>query len=149
MRELMQIASRLGVRVHVAHIDNPNRLGFYSHKNRVIVLRLGLTPFELRSVLAHELIHASWGDECGGTTDDKKMERRADRLAAEMLVSPEAYAAAEFLDPSPAAIADELGVTVEIIETYQSECLQRLGRRTYGRSWRNGLHGDLARQLSS
>lgn len=146
MQELLRIAGRMGLRVHMAHLDDePNLLGYYNHENRVIILRMSLTPFELRSVLAHEISHAFYGDECS----DGPQERRAERHAAAMLISPEAYAAAERLDPHPAAIADELHVTQDIVETYQQQCLQRLGERTYGRSWRVGLAGALARHLSS
>lgn len=146
MKELMQLAAQLGVRVHVAHFDGrPELLGFYSHDRKVIMLRMDLTPFEMRSVLAHELAHAYYGDACS----TGKLERRAERYAAQLLIEPAGYAAAEAIDPHPAAIADELGVTEDIVIAYQEQCLQRLGGRTYGRSWRTGLGGDLARQLSS
>jgi len=139
-------AAELGVRVHVAHFsDDPELLGYYNKEQQMIVLRMGLTPFELRSVLAHELAHCLMGDECSTSAN----ERRAERHAAQMLIAPEDYAAAEAIDPSPAAIADELQVTVDIVTAYQEQCLQRLGGRTYGRSWRTGLSGALARQLSS
>lgn len=146
MRELMKAAARMGVRVHVAAIDDdPDLLGYYSHEHMVIVLRLGLTPFEMRSVLAHELAHAFFGDSCStGPT-----ERRAQKYAAALLINADEYAAAEAIDPSPYAIADELRVTVELVQAYQEQCLQRLGNRTYGRTRAVGLYGDRARQLSS
>jgi Zn-dependent peptidase ImmA (M78 family) len=146
MRELMREAGRLGVRVFLAHIDDrPDLLGYYSHSRRVIVVRLGLTPSERDSVLAHELGHAFYGDECSNGPH----ERRAERYAAELLITPEAYAAAEAEDANPGAIADSLGVTVDIVTAYQEQCLMRLGGRTYGRRWGYGLQGDRARQLSS
>lgn len=146
MRELMRIASEMGVRVHVAAIDDdPDLLGYYVHQRSMIVLRLGLTPFEMRAVLAHELGHCYFGDMCG----NGPQERRAERYAATLLINPGDYAAAEAIDPSPHAIADELRVTASLVETYQEHCLQRLGGRTYGRSRRVGLFGERARQLSS
>lgn len=146
MRELMQRAAELGIRVHLAPIqDDPNLLGYYNHEQRTIVVRLGLTPCELRSVLAHELAHAFYGDECSS----KANERRAERYAAELLITPQAYAAAECGDAGVWEIAEELRVTVDVVIAYQNQCLQRLGIRTYGKSWRTGLGGDLARQLSS
>ena len=146
MLDLMRLASQLGVQVHMAHIDDdPTLLGFYVHSHRTIVLRMGLTPTETRSVLAHELAHAYYGDTCSKGRE----ERRADRFAASLLIDPERYAAAEAVDEHPAAIADELQVTVDVVQTYQEQCLQRLGSRTYGRSWRVGLGGERARQLSS
>lgn len=146
MRELMQVASRMAIRVHVAAINNdPDLMGYYSHERRIIVLRLGLTPFEMRSVLAHELAHAHFGDECS----TKPNERRAERYAAMLLIQPEDYAAAEAIDPSPWAIAEELGVTEDLVTVYRDHCLQRLGGRTYGRTQRQQLVGDRARYLSS
>jgi len=145
MQELMKIAASIRVRVHISHLDDDEVLGAYDHSTRTIHLSFGLTPFELRSVLAHELAHCLMGDQCSTSAN----ERRAERHAAQMLIAPEDYAAAESIDPSPAAIADELQVTVDIVTAYQEQCLQRLGGRTYGRSWRTGLSGALARQLSS
>ena len=90
MRELMIRAAELGVRVHVAHFsDDPELLGYYNKEQQMIVLRMGLTPFELRSVLAHELAHCLMGDECSTSAN----ERRAERHAAQMLIAPEDYAA--------------------------------------------------------
>lgn len=146
MRQLLQEAARLGISVHLAHIsDDPELLGYYVHSKRIIVIRLGLTPSETRSVLAHELAHAFYGDTCSSGRN----ERRAERYAAQLLIDPGAYAAAEAIDPHPAAIADELGVTTDLVEAYQQQCLQRLGQRTYGRSWRVGIDRETARQLSS
>lgn len=141
----MQLASEVGVSVHVAHFsDDPDLLGFYSLEQQKIVLRFGLTPFEMRSVLAHELAHAYYGDECSSDAN----ERRAERYAAQLLISPEGYAAAEAGGSDVWTIAEELRVTVDVVETYRSHCLQRLGRRTYGRSSRTGISPELARKLS-
>lgn len=146
MRQLLQHASDLGVTVHVAHFDDdPTLLGYYNHEQQAIVLRFGLTPIEMRSVLAHELAHAFYGDICSAGLN----ERRASRRAAQLLISPEAYAAAEAIDPAPSAIAEELQVTTDLIDTYQEQCLQRLGKLTYGRAWGVGLSGELPKRLSS
>ena len=146
MGELIHIATCMGIRVHFAHIDNaPELNGYFLPRRRIIVIRITLTPVEKRSVLAHELAHAYYGDACS----DGPEERRAQRHAAMLLITPEAYAAAEAIDPHPAAIAEELGVTLPIVTAYREQCLQRLGNRTYGVSPRAGLHGDRAIQLSS
>lgn len=146
MKELMRIAASMGVRVHIAHIeDAPRLLGYYVHSEKIIVLRMGLTPTEQRSVLAHELAHCHFGDTCS----KGRQERRANKYAAMLLISPEDYAAAEVIDPHPAAIAEELNVTVSLVHAYQEHCLERLGDRTYGRSPKMGLVGERARQLSS
>lgn len=145
MKDLIAIATRMRVRVHVSHLDDPEVQGVYDHELRAIHLSFDLTPNEMRSVLAHEIAHAHYGDTCS----DGAEERRAERFAAALLVTPQRYAEAEAVDPHPSAIADELGVTEDVIVTYQQHCLQRLGERTYGRSPRVGLFGALARQLSS
>lgn len=145
MRELMQLASEVGVRVHVAHFsDDPNLLGFYSLEQQKIVLRFGLTPFEMRSVLAHELAHAYYGDECSSDAN----ERRAERYAAQLLSYRPHVSTARFRGGIVFGRNKELRVTVDVVETYRSQCLQRLGGRTYGRSWRTGISPELARKLS-
>lgn len=129
----------------MSHLDDPEVLGCYDHANRRIYISFGLTPDEVCSTLAHELGHAYYGDEC--STD--AAERRAQRYAAQLLINPHDYARAESVDASPWAIAEALGVTEEVVEAYQQQCLQRLGQRTYGRSWRVGIDRETARQLSS
>jgi len=144
MQHLLFAAAQLGVRVHVAHLDDPEVLGCYDHARAAIFLSMDLTPFEMRSVLAHELGHAYFGDSCSTGAN----ERRAERYAATLLITPDAYAMAEAIDPHPEAIAEELQVTADIVRTYQEQCLQRLGRTTYGRSTRTGLSSAVARRLS-
>lgn len=145
MRGLMQIAADMKVRVHAAHFDDdPDLWGYYDHSRRIIVLRLDLTPYEMRSAMAHELAHAFYGDSCSSASN----ERRAERYAAQLLIDPEDYARAEAGGSDIWAIADDLRVTVELVQTYRDQCLQRLGGRTYGRSWRTGISPELARKLS-
>ena len=145
MRELLRFASTLQVNVHVAHIDDdPGLLGYYNDERRTIVLRIDLTPIEMRSVLAHELAHAFFRDDC--TTGVK--ERRAERYAATLIIRPDLYVRAEMIDPNPWAIAEELGVTVDLVRSYQRDCLQRLGTRTYGRPLAY-IDGSAAYRLSS
>lgn len=144
MKELMDQAAILGVSVHVQHFDDPSRLGYYSASKNRIVLRMGMTIRETRCVLAHEIAHARLGHTCSGGPE----ERRADVIAASMMINPESYARAEAIDASAHSIADELDVTVDLVQVYREVCLQRLGQRTYGVSRRVGLHGDKARQLS-
>lgn len=58
------------------------------------------------------------------------------------------YAEAEHVSEDAFHIAEELGVTVEVIDDYRAMCVQRLGERTYSRSARGRLTADLARALS-
>lgn len=68
--------------------------------------------------LAHELGHAFYNDPPGHTG---KCERRADRFAARLLISPVEYRAAEeTYGPHPARLAAELGVTTHLIHVFQS-----------------------------
>ena len=67
--------------------------------------------------LAHELGHAHYGDPPG---HHGAHEIRADRFAARLLINPTEYATAEAIyGPHPAAIAAELGVTVNILKSWQ------------------------------
>ena len=127
MRDLLRQAARVGVSVHVAHLDDPEMLGYYDRESSMIVLSLGMTHVQTRCVLAHELAHAMLGH----TDSTGPAERRADQLAASMLISPEAYRRAEQIGHDESTIAAELGVTVEVVEDYRALCLQRLGDRTY------------------
>lgn len=72
--------------------------------------------------MAHELAHAVAGDEPTGIAWlDERMERIADERAARWLITGDAYATAEELvGPHPGALARELGVTIHILEVWQS-----------------------------
>ncbi|GAB3616040.1 hypothetical protein GCM10027416_05970 [Okibacterium endophyticum] len=143
MKMLIREAHRLGLSVHAAHLPD-DRLGLYVPSENRIYFDLDLTPSEQRSALAHELGHAYHGHVC----DDARSERQADAWAAEMLVDPVAFAAAERINSDTHSIAEELNVTVKIIEDYRTYCLQRLGDRSYGRSMRGTLTNALARTLA-
>lgn len=67
--------------------------------------------------LAHELGHAlQLHPACGSD----KLERQADKWAANTLIDVEDYAQAEQLHEGHAgAIADELGVTLKLLTTWQ------------------------------
>lgn len=79
-----------------------------------ITLQHGLDDVHALCALAHELGHAHYGDPPG---HHGVHELRADRL----LISPAEYAAAESIyGPHPATLANELGVTVKVLKTWQS-----------------------------
>lgn len=115
MRDLMNEASRMGIRVHLAHLDD-DLLGFYDHEASEIVVGLDLTMPELKEVLAHELGHALHCHDCSNPMN----ERQADRYAALLLVDPGEYAIAEEIADHPASIANELGVTEKVIRDFQT-----------------------------
>jgi Zn-dependent peptidase ImmA (M78 family) len=129
LRELLNYAAERGIRVHVAHLPRPYR-GYFDAAERVIVLDFTLTPIEQRVVLAHELGHAHFDHHC---QDDPAAEAAADLFAAQLLIHPHDYAIAEQVTTDPDDLAEELGITPEILHLYQRECLTRLRGVTYAR----------------
>lgn len=146
MRALIKEAARLGVTISLAHLDeiDESLLGYYDHDSSEVVVEISLTQAQKKAVIAHELGHAFYSHECGS----KRNERQANRYAAELLVDPVLYAEAERINDSCESIARELEVTPEIVKDYRLYCLQRLGHRTYGRSWRVGISGEMAAELA-
>lgn len=83
-----------------------------------ITLRVGMDDTTTLCSLAHELGHAHYGDPPG---HHGAHEIRADRFAARLLVSPTEYATTEAIyGPHPATLANELGVTVKVLKTWQN-----------------------------
>lgn len=120
MVDIDGIAEAMGVTV----IDEPTLRSdvnaMYVDAERVILVQPNLDPWNRRSCLAHELAHAFFRDE----VSEPRIERRADQWAAQLLISPAEYKAAELLvGPSVGALAWELEVTPQVIETWR-ECYQ-------------------------
>jgi len=129
MEQLLQLVEAHGLRV--VERSGRTRGGFEPHSATIRVAP-GLSARTASSVLAHELGHAVLGHE---PADDRRtreiQERRADEWAARLLITPEAYAAAEHRRGTHlASLAFELGVTVELVTAYQ-RLLRRLGDTTY------------------
>ncbi|MDO5373507.1 MAG: ImmA/IrrE family metallo-endopeptidase [Corynebacterium glutamicum] len=115
--DLDKIAELFGVHIIETHDLRPEWDGMYLHHRRVILLRKNLDYWKRRSVLAHELAHAFYRDETHG---DTRLEKRANEYAALLLISKDEYRAAELLHgPHPGAIAHELGVTPDVINTWR------------------------------
>ena len=113
--DLDKIAELFGVRVGETNNLDPEWNGMYLHDRRLILIRKGLDYWKRRSILAHEIGHTFYGDEHHG---DPRLELRADQYAARLLISEDAYRAAEHLHgPHPGAIAQELGVTPDGVTT--------------------------------
>lgn len=91
-------------------------LGAYDHARGRILLAPGLTPVEQRSVLAHELGHAL-RMHVGSSDAD---ERAAERFAARLLIDPDALRAACAWARDDDELADELGVTVDVVRAYRA-----------------------------
>lgn len=129
MKDLLAMAAKAGLEVHAIDMP-PGDLGYYAHDERRIYFNLRCTPSERRSVVAHELGHHYYGHEC----DSDAAERQADAFAASLLIEPKMYAALEQINHHAEWIADEMGVTVEVVEDYRRYCLQRIGNVTYSRA---------------
>ncbi|MGV0340341.1 ImmA/IrrE family metallo-endopeptidase [Corynebacterium parakroppenstedtii] len=110
------LAETLGVTITYHHGGQP---GWYNHHHKTINLRHGMSTTQENSVLAHELGHAIHGDLGHG---DTRQENRADRFAANLLISEDEYRLAEILHgPHPGAIAQELGVTNHLVTVWTTQ----------------------------
>lgn len=117
MIDLIHIAEALRVDVVEESELPPAVNGMYSDHERLILIRPDLDPWNYRVCLAHELAHAYFRDEQAG---DPRIERRADQWAAQLLITPAEYAAAEVMvGSSVGALAYELNVTPAVIETWR------------------------------
>lgn len=143
LSDLARIASDFDVTLHMAHLEH-GVLGFYEPSEARIYFAFGLTYAERRSVIAHELAHVYRAHECSTPS----AERDADTLAAQLLIEPEAYAAAEQISSDAHHIAETLDVTVELVHHYRQHCIHRIGSRTYGRQLRGRFTNRIARMLS-
>lgn len=115
LTSLVDHAHRAGVRVWWRQM--PGRDAAWSAPHRSIWLRPDLTGSEARSLLAHELGHAYYGDS---GPQPPRIERRAWRYAALLLINGDDYAAAEREHgPHAGALADALDVTVEVVQAFQ------------------------------
>ncbi|MFJ4255025.1 ImmA/IrrE family metallo-endopeptidase [Microbacterium sp. NPDC090003] len=117
--QLLRLAEERGLRI--VERSGPTRGGFDPARS-IIRVEPGMSARTTRSVLAHELGHATLRH--APTTHTRlraRQERQADAWAARLLISPQAYAAAEHLrGPHPASLAFELDVTVELVAAYQA-----------------------------
>lgn len=115
--ELHLLAESMGVQLR-RHTGGT--LGWYDHNRRVISTRRGMSIQQYRSVLAHELGHAHYGDTPTGNGHfDQRQERRADEYAAQLLITPADFETAAIWhhDHLP-AIADELEVTQHLLAVW-------------------------------
>ena len=83
----------------------------------LILIRPKMRSFVERSVLAHEIVHAEYGDPAGHSA---KHETRANRIAARRLINPREWAELTRLYTDGDKICQDLGVTRELFEAYLS-----------------------------
>lgn len=93
--------------------------GCYDATTGVILIDRRLTYTAKRCTLVHELLHWKHGDT-GCSNDRSKQERRARTQTALTLVDPAELALLEHMyDDDLWSIADELNVTMQVLEDYR------------------------------
>lgn len=132
-RLLIDFAETIGVTIEYVRMP-AERDGIYDHDARRIRLRRGMSARHHRSVLAHELGHAAFGDtptRFGPV--HAKQERRAEEWAALRLIDVDAYRHLEAIHGGHAgAIAVDLDVMRSTVLAFQG-LLARLGDTVYVR----------------
>lgn len=106
-----------GITVTWDHL--PGRLwGVYSHRERTITLRAGMSEGQEVAALLHEMEHARRGDDGHQT---RAVERRIDETVAHRLITAEEYARAEALTGGrgSGAIAAEMGLPKWVVSAYR------------------------------
>ncbi|MCG7241946.1 MULTISPECIES: ImmA/IrrE family metallo-endopeptidase [Corynebacterium] len=127
--ELHLLAESMGVQLQR---HSGGRPGWYDHHRRIISTRRGQSISQYKSVLAHELGHAHYGDTPTGNGHyDQRQEQRADEYAAHLLINPADFeASAIWHQDCLPAIADDLEVTHHLLkiwmELFQSGKLNSL-----------------------
>ena len=94
--------------------------GWYSPSLRVISTMRGMTGWDYKSTLAHELGHAVYNDQKTGHEDfDQRQEDRADRFAAKLLINHnELRHLAPWHGTDFHSLAIDLEVTPRLLEVY-------------------------------
>jgi Zn-dependent peptidase ImmA (M78 family) len=124
--DMRRYADSLGVTVCSEHLSS-GRQGLYSAKLDMIVIDRAITYTAKRCTLMHELVHWRHGDRICDSAIGARIENRARRETAMLLVAPADYALAEQVyEGDVFRIAAELDVTRQVVEDYQSMVLSRL-----------------------
>ena len=114
--ELLAELEGMGLNVEWRPLQGLER-GQYFHRDRLVVIRRGLTMPQRRCTLAHELVHAQRMDD---GPQSERVERRVDQAASKLLISPAEYRLAETMyGPCVPKLAVELGVTQGLVRAYQ------------------------------
>lgn len=112
-------ADALGVTVSSAILP-PGFAGVYDDETETILIDRRMTYRQKRCALVHELVHWKHGDIACTPKLKSKNESRTRIETARMLIHPETYATAERIyDADPFSIADELEVTMQVIDDYR------------------------------
>ena len=132
MDALFDYAMQLGVRVEFTDLSYLNRNGDYCHELKLIRLQDGMQPRKTRHTFAHELGHATLGDEPSILSHvHQRQEDRADEWAAHFLIAPADFKDVEQRHNSKIdAMASDLYVLERTVRAYV-RTLDRLGDRLY------------------
>lgn len=117
VEELEQFIESHGV--HIVYLPSMEHNGQYCRTLNTIFVnaRLHSLPKNVISTLAHEYAHHLLGHDGPQPACE---EERADRLAAQMLITPAEYALAERLHEGNAVgLAEELGVPIWVVKAYR------------------------------
>lgn len=106
-------AKELGVRVEYYNLKA--NYGLWVPQQNLILIRPRMRTLMERSVLAHEVVHAEY---CDPPFHNSKFEARANRIAAERLINPKAYAELARIYGDGDLICRELGVSRELLQAY-------------------------------
>ena len=134
MDELFKHAAELGVGVEFTNLKHLHRNGDYSARHHLIRLQDGMMPRKTRHVFAHELAHAYYRDEPSMLEHlNHAHERRADEVAAHILIRADEYREAEErFNGHTESIAAELYVLPRTVDAYR-RTLCRIGDDVYVR----------------
>lgn len=114
---LLLVCEYQGIAVRWDHL--PDRLwGVYSHHDRTITLRAGMSEGQEVATLLHEMEHARRGDD---GHQDHAVEQRINRTVACQLITLDDYARAEAItgarDSGPIAL--ELGLPKWVVSAFR------------------------------
>lgn len=117
----------IGLPVTVSSAILPDGLwGCYDAENHVILIDRRLTYTSKRCTLVHELLHWRHGDT-GCSNNSSKLERRARRQTARLLIDPAELALAERMyDDDLWSIAEELNVTTQVLGDFRLAMSERV-----------------------
>jgi hypothetical protein len=129
---LYDYAASIDVTIEFGELSSLQRIGDYCNHTRVVRIQDGMLYRKTRSVLAHELGHATYRDEPSALEHvNRRMELRADEWAAHFLISEDAYrdATEKFGQHAP-SIAQELCVLERLVAAFE-RTLERVGDTVY------------------
>ncbi|MDY3678137.1 MAG: hypothetical protein SO046_02815 [Actinomyces urogenitalis] len=116
---LLLACEHQGIAVRWDHLPG-DMWGVYSHRERTITLRAGMSQGQEVAALMHEMEHARRGDD---GHQPRAVERAIDRCVARTLITPDEYARAEAITGGrdSGAIAVEMGLPRWVVSAYRAE----------------------------